>query len=88
MIEHRSARLEVRGRTISWLAVPWGERASVVVDGECVSETFTRGAFGPNAVLRPVPLLVEHGGPEVGSLTPSSTNRGLSRSPPQAVTAR
>ena len=76
-LERRSARLEIRGREISGIALPWGDRASVVVDGERVSETFTRGAFGPNAVLRPVPLLVEHGGPEIGSLTPSSTDRGL-----------
>lgn len=75
--EHRAAPLEVRGRTIAGLAVPWGDRASVVVAGERVDETFTRGAFGKGGNLRPVPLVVEHGGPRIGALTPSSTERGL-----------
>jgi len=71
MIEHRSASLEVRGRTISGLALPWGERARI---GGGLVETFVRGAFSD---LRPVPLRLEHGGPTIGELSPSSTHRGL-----------
>ena len=74
MIEHRSAPLEVRGRTVSGLALPWGERARIRAG---LWETFTRGAFGENAALRPVPLRLEHGGPTVGELLPTSTARGL-----------
>ena len=74
-LERRSAPLEVRGRRISGLALPWGARASVVVDGERVSETFTRGSFG--ADLKPVALVLEHGGPKIGEVQPSNSERGL-----------
>ena len=71
MIEHRSASLEVRGRVISGLALPWGERARI---GDGLVETFVRDAF---ADLRPVPLRLEHRGPTIGEITPESTERGL-----------
>lgn len=77
-LERRSAPLEVRGRRISGLAVPWGARARISLpSGEHVEETFVSGAFGPNGVLKPVPLVVEHGGRQVGQVTPSTTQRGL-----------
>ena len=73
--EHRSAALEVRGRTISGLAVPWGARARVrIPSGEVMQETFIREAFPE---LGPVPLLLEHGGSRIGELKPSNTDRGL-----------
>ncbi len=74
-LERRSAPLELRGRRISGLCVPWGARASVVVDGERVDETFTRGAFGDG--LKPVALVLEHGGPKIGEVLPSNSERGL-----------
>ena len=70
-IEHRSAPLEVRGRTISGVALPWGARARLD-DGRI--ETFTRGAFND---LKPVPLYLEHRGPVIGEVQPSDTTRGL-----------
>lgn len=75
-LEIRSAPLEVRGRRISGLALPWGARARVSLpSGEHVQETFVSGAFGET--MRSVPLLVEHGGPQVGEVTPSTSARGL-----------
>ena len=75
MIEHRRASLEIRGREISGLAVPWGQRARVrAPDGELVQETFVRGSFGS---LSAVPLMVEHGGPRIGEVEPRATERGL-----------
>ena len=71
MIEHRAARLEIRGRTISGLALPWGARARIAPGRY---ETFTAGSF---ADLKPVPLRREHGGPTIGQVTPSSSSRGL-----------
>ena len=37
-------------------------------------ETFVKDSF---ADLRPVPLLLEHGGPRIGEVVPFSTTRGL-----------
>ncbi len=74
MLERRSASLEIRGRHISGLAVPWGQRARVRVDGSVMQETFVRDAFRE---LRAVPLVVEHGGEQVGEVMPSATSRGL-----------
>ena len=74
-LERRSAPLELRGRRIAGLALPWGARASVVVDGERVSETFTRGAFGDD--LKPVQLVLEHRGPKIGEVLPTNSERGL-----------
>ena len=73
-MESRSASLEVRGREISGIALPWGERASVRVRGEVVQEVFTRNSFHD---LEPVPLFLEHRGPEIGTVVPSDTPRGL-----------
>ena len=75
-LERRSAALEVRGRRISGLAVPYGARARVSLpSGEHVQETFVSGAFGKD--MKSVPLLVEHGGKQVGEVTPSTSARGL-----------
>ena len=75
-LERRSAPLELRGRTVKGLAVPWGERARVSLpSGEHVQETFVSGAFGKD--MKSVPLLVEHGGKQVGEVTPSTSARGL-----------
>ena len=74
--ETRAAQLEVRDRMISGVAIPWGQRARVVTPaGERVTETFVRGSVRNTG--RPVPLLLDHGGAEVGRLTPQSTDRGL-----------
>ena len=73
-MEFRSAPVEVRGRRISGVAVPWGARARVEVRGEIVEETFVHDAFRN---LRPVPLVREHRGPVVGEVVPSTTDRGL-----------
>ena len=70
-LERRSARLEVRGRTIKGVALPWGARARID-DGRI--ETFTRGSFND---LKPVPLYLEHRGPVIGEVQPSDTTRGL-----------
>ena len=70
-LERRSARLEVRGRAISGVALPWGARARID-DGRI--ETFTRGSFND---LKPVPLYLEHRGPVIGEVQPSDTTRGL-----------
>ena len=70
-LEHRSVPLEVRGRTISGVALPWGARARLD-DGRI--ETFTRGSFDD---LKPVPLYLEHRGPVIGEVQPSDTTRGL-----------
>ena len=70
-LEHRSAALEVRGREISGVALPWGARARLD-DGRI--ETFTRGSFDD---LKPVPLYLEHRGPVIGEVQPSDTTRGL-----------
>ena len=73
--EFRAAALEVRGRRISGIAVPWGQRAVVRTPrGEIVDETFVPGAFRD---LRPVPLILEHRGPVIGEVTPTATDRGL-----------
>ena len=71
-LEHRSARLEVRGRRIAGLAVPWGQRALVPEHGE---EVFTSGAFGDD--LKPVALTLEHGGAKIGEVQPANSDRGL-----------
>jgi len=73
-VEIRTASLEVRGRSISGIAVPWGARARVLVRGEVVQETFVRDSFRD---LQPVPLVIEHGGPSIGRVTPRNTARGL-----------
>ena len=73
-MEFRSAPLEVRGRGISGLALPWGARARVSVRGEVMQETFVRDSFSN---LKPVPLVREHRGPVIGEVTPQSTARGL-----------
>ena len=70
-LERRSARLEVRGRTIKGVALPWGARARI---GDGRLETFTRGSFDD---LKPVPLYLEHRGPVIGEVQPSDTTRGL-----------
>ena len=76
LLERRSAALEVRGRTVKGLAVPYGARARVKLpSGEHVQETFVAGAFGET--MKPVPLFVEHGGTQVGEVTPSTSSRGL-----------
>ena len=73
--EFRPAPLEVRGRRISGVAVPWGQRAVVRTPrGDIVDETFVAGAFRD---LRPVPLILEHRGPVIGEVTPAATDRGL-----------
>lgn len=73
--EERGAALEIRGRVISGVALPWGARARVRTPaGEVVDETFVRDAFDD---LKAVPLLLEHRGPVIGEVTPSSTDRGL-----------
>ena len=71
MIEFRSAPLEVRGRVISGLALPWGARARI---GGGIVETFTRDSFSG---LAPVPLRLEHSGPTIGEVVPASSDRGL-----------
>ena len=71
-LERRSAPLEVRGRRIAGLAVPWGQRASIPEHGE---EVFTAGAFGDD--LKPVALTLEHGGPKIGEVQPANSERGL-----------
>ena len=71
-LEHRAARLEVRGRRIAGLAVPWGQRALVPEHGE---EVFTSGAFGDD--LKPVDLTLEHGGAKIGEVQPANSDRGL-----------
>ena len=71
-LERRSARLEVRGRRIAGLAIPWGARASIPEIGE---EVFTAGAFGDD--LKPVALTLEHGGPKLGEVQPANSERGL-----------
>ena len=73
-LEIRSAPLEVRGRRIAGLAVPWGQRARVPEHGE---ETFTAGAFGDDAGLKPVALTLEHGGAKIGEVQPANSERGL-----------
>ena len=73
-LELRSAQLEIRGRTISGIAVPWGARARVLVRGAMMEETFVRDAFRD---LKPVPLVREHRGPVIGEVRPRSTDRGL-----------
>ena len=73
-LERRSAPLEVRGRRIAGLAVPWGQRAVVPEHGE---EVFTSGSFGDDAGLKPVALVLEHGGPKIGEVLPSNSERGL-----------
>ena len=71
-LERRSAPLEVRGRRISGLALPWGARARIPEHGE---EVFTAGAFGDD--LRPVALTLEHGGAKIGEVLPANSERGL-----------
>ena len=73
-LERRSARLEVRGRRIAGLAVPWGQRARIPEHGE---EVFTSGSFGPDAGLKPVALTLEHGGALIGTVQPVNSERGL-----------
>ena len=75
-LERRSAALELRGRTVKGLAVPYGARARVKLpSGEHVQETFVSGSFGET--MKDVPLFVEHGGKQVGEVTPSTSARGL-----------
>ena len=71
-LERRSAPLEVRGRRISGLALPWGARARIPEHGE---EVFTAGAFGDD--LKPVALTLEHGGAKIGEVQPANSERGL-----------
>ena len=71
-LERRSAPLEVRGRRIAGLAVPWGARARIPEHGE---EVFTAGAFGDD--LKPVALTLEHGGAKIGEVQPANSERGL-----------
>lgn len=59
---------------IAGVAMPWGGRARVSVRGEVMQETVVRGAFRN---LRPVPLVLGHGGPVIGQVTPEDTPRGL-----------
>ena len=73
-LERRSAPLEVRGRRIAGLAVPWGQRARIPEHGE---EVFTSGAFGDDSALTPVDLTLEHGGPKIGEVQPANSERGL-----------
>ena len=74
MIETRAAQLSVRGRHIAGVALPWGDRAIVQHRGKLVQETFVVDAFRD---LKPVPLVLEHRGPVIGEVTPTSTSRGL-----------
>ena len=72
-LERRSAaRLEVRGRTISGVALPWGSRGLTQEHGE---ETFVEGAFGDD--LKTIPLSLEHRGPKIGEVLPTNSERGL-----------
>ena len=73
-LERRSAPLEVRGRRIAGLAVPWGQRARIPEHGE---EVFTSGAFGDDSALTPVDLTLEHGGAKIGEVQPANSERGL-----------
>ena len=73
-LERRSAPLEVRGRRIAGLAIPWGARARISEHGE---EVFTSGAFGDDAGLTPVALTLEHGGAKIGEVQPANSERGL-----------
>ena len=74
MIETRAASLEIRGRHIAGLALPWGERAVVPHRGKVVQETFVAGAFTD---LKAIPLYLEHRGPVIGEVVPTSTERGI-----------
>ena len=74
MIETRAASLEIRGRHIAGLALPWGERAVVPHRGKVVQETFVAGAFTD---LKAIPLYLEHRGPVIGEVVPRSTERGI-----------
>ena len=71
-LERRSAPLEVLGRRISGVALPWGSRGLTQEHGE---ETFVEGAFGDD--LKTIPLSLEHRGPKIGEVQPSNSERGL-----------